>query len=188
MSERHWRKMLAGLNVLGKVIPTPEAQLDAFEEHSGLRLPKSYRSYCSVFGPGQLADWYLIATPGFVANPASLIGFYDLEATNQTFHDGLDWREYSSAPEQFERALIFASDGTGAVFFWDPAEVTSKAGHEYAVYATFRDWSLQRLCDRFDGFIDICLQRGEVQIYQDPPKLEFRPAKGRYKPLRPRRK
>jgi hypothetical protein len=188
MSVRRWQKVLAGLKVLRKVTPVPEAQLDAFEERTGLRLPKSYRSYCSVFGPGRLADWYDIAAPGFVAKPASLTTYCDLEAENQSLHDGLEWQEYSSAPEQYERGLIFAYDETGAVFFWDPAEVTSKAGHEYAIYVTFRNWSLQRLCDRFDGFIDICLQRSKVQIYTDPPILEFLPAAGRYKPLRPRRK
>jgi hypothetical protein len=139
MSLQHWQKLLESIEVLGTVHPVPEEDLVAFESEWAHPLPSSYRSYCKVFGPGELAGWYNVATPKY-------LGYYkenyDLAAKNAACHEGRDRREYSSDPEQFERALIIADDSATAIYFWDWTEYSVKKDNEYAVYAMFRDWTL----------------------------------------------
>ena len=72
--------------------------------------------------------------------------------------------------------MIFGGDCTAARFFWDPAERTDKRQHEYAIYAVWRDWSRERVCDTFWEFANICLHRGSRTLYTDPPDLVFRAA------------
>jgi hypothetical protein len=64
-----WRSFYHTLAIVpgyGEPVPKPtEAHLDQFEGQSGLRLPRSYRDYIIIFGPGELfADWK-IAAPGY---------------------------------------------------------------------------------------------------------------------------
>jgi hypothetical protein len=70
-------------------------------------------------------------------------------------------------------AKIFASDGTGAIFFWDPVEVTTHQLHEYAIYVVWRDWTLERLCNTFWEFVNICLHRGARTLYDDTHAIGF---------------
>jgi SMI1/KNR4 family protein SUKH-1 len=173
MSIRRWQQLLTSIAVDGTPHPVSDVDLDAFETEWDNRLPLSYRNYCNIFGPGELAGWYNIATPNYQGNFKER---YDLTTKNTAVHEGRDWREYSPNPEQFNRALIFADDTATAVYFWDPAEASMAKDNEYAIYAMYRDWTLQKLCDTFCEFIDICLHRGGVRLYDESPMLKFRAA------------
>ena len=116
-----------------------------------------------------------MAVPGFEGKAQSR-NLYDLVAKTAFYRHGRDWAEYAADPKQFERAVIFADDCAGALFFWDPAEVTELASHERAIYAMWRDWSQERVSDTFWGFVNICLHRGERTLYDEPPRVGFRAA------------
>jgi len=173
MDEDMWRELLANLETEGELHPVDVEALNAYEKQSGIKLPASYRHFCRVFGPGNLGDWFEIAVPEFKGKaPKS----YDLETVCRQYRQGRDWQEYSDDPQQFERAVIFGCDCTGALFLWDPAEQTDKRNREYAVYAIWRDWTRERVCDTFWEFASICLHRGNRTLYDDPPRIGFRAA------------
>lgn len=173
MNEDAWRQLLKSLEALGESHPVETSALDAYEKRSGFRLPVSYRHYCRVFGPGNIGDWFEIAVPGFTGKAPKR---YDLETLGRLYHDHLEWEEYSDDPQQYERAVIFGSDCTGARFLWDPAEQTDKRRRECAVYVVWRDWSRERLCDTFWEFANICLHRRDRTLYDEPPRVGFRAA------------
>lgn len=173
MEEVAWSELLGTLKTVGELHPVEARALDAYESRSGFKLPASYRHFCRVFGPGDLGDWFKIAVPDFAGKSPNS---YDLEALGRLYHERLEWEEYSDDPQQFERAVIFGSDGTGALFLWDPAERTNKRRHECAVYAVWRGWSRERVCDTFWEFANIGLHRGNRTLYDEPPQIGFRAA------------
>jgi hypothetical protein len=173
VDEDAWRQLLAGLDLVGELHPVAVETLDAYERRSGFKLPASYRHFCRVFGPGSITDWFEIAVPDFKGRSPNR---HDLDTVGRNSHDHLEWQAYSDDPQQYERAVIFGSDCTGARFFWDPAERTGRRGDECAVYAVWRDWTRGRVCDTFWEFASICLHRGSRTLYDDPPDLVFRAA------------
>lgn len=173
MDESGWKATLKSLTVIGEPQPVRASALDAYERETRFKLPASYRSFCRVFGPGDVGDWFSVSVPGFKA-PAKDRWKYDLAAKTAYYRAGLDWAEYSADPEQFARSVVFADDCTGAMFLWDPAEATSPEAHECAVYAVWRDWTQERVSDTFVGFIDICLHHGSRTLYDEPPRVGFR--------------
>jgi hypothetical protein len=173
VDEDAWRQLLGAIEMIGELHPVDESALDGYEKQTGFKLPASYRYFCRVFGPGNIGDWYEIAVPGFTGkSPTS----HDLETVGRLYHEGRDWREYSDDPRQFERAVVFGGDCTGALYFWDPAEQTDKRRRECAVYALWRDWSRERVCDTFWEFANICLHRRARTLYDDPPRIGFNAA------------
>jgi hypothetical protein len=174
MKADSWDEILASLKVTGTINPPSEADLAEYETEQKFKLPASYRGYCEVFGPGELGNWYVLATPGYTGKHTNK---YNLADKTRFFREGLDWEEYSTDPEQFSRAIIFGSDGSGTIYFWDPTEITATKKREYAIYVMFRNWKVKRVCDTFWQFIQICLQQGDKVLYDDPPDLVFRPAK-----------
>jgi hypothetical protein len=172
VDEDAWRQLLKALNTIGELHPIATT-LDAYEKRSGFKLPSSYRHFRRVFGAGRIGDWFEIAVPGFTGKSP---GSYDLETVGGTYRERLEWREYSDDPQQFERGIVFGSDCTGALFLWDPAERTDRRRHECAIYAVWRDWSRERVCDTFWEFANICLHRGDRTLYEEPPRVGFRAA------------
>jgi hypothetical protein len=173
VDEDGWRQLLATLETVGELHPVEAEALDAYEERSGFKLPASYYLFCRVFGPGKLADWFNIAVPGF---GGKALKSYDLETVGRLYHEGREWQEYSDDPRQFERAVIFGCDDTGALFLWDPEDRTDKRRRECAVYAVWRDWSRERVSGTFWEFANICLHRGTRTLYDQPPRIGFRAA------------
>ncbi len=89
MDETAWRELLGTLTVQRPLVPANDKQLDQYELQSGLRLPASYRSFCRVFGPGVLGDWYDFAVPGYTGKQTD---FYELAAKNTYFRKGSSGR------------------------------------------------------------------------------------------------
>jgi len=175
MKGTHWQELLGLLKVSGKIRASHERELNTNEKAQGYHLPASYRSYCLVFGPGILADWYTIAVPGYDGRYKTE---FDLTAKTDMYRKFVETNQYSPDPDQFSRAMVFGNDSAGALYYWDPLEITDPSMKECAVYALFRDFTLERLSDTFSGFLDICLHRDTRTIYDDPPKMEFRAATG----------
>jgi hypothetical protein len=173
VDERAWRLLLDTLKTCGEFHPVEATALDDYEKRSSFKLPTSYRHFCRVFGPGNLADWFEIAVPGFSGKAPTK---HDLFTVGWQAHEHREWQEYSDDPQQYEQAVIFGSDCTAALFFWDLAERTDKQRNECAIYAVWRDWSRERVCGTFWEFAHICLHRSARTLYDEPPEIGFRAA------------
>lgn len=181
MSIKHWTDLVSTLEVPRKLHPVKERDLLVYEKTNS-QLPSSYKDYCQVFGSGELAEWLQIATPGYSGDAKNR---YDLTAKTEFYHNNLEWNEYAPDPDQFRRAIIFGDDSTGTLYFWDPERILGAKTKrpECAIYAIFRNWTVQHICNSFADFIDVCLHQGKstIRLYTDSPKRIFKPAQARAK-------
>jgi hypothetical protein len=172
MSKKVWRFLRSRLAIepsIDQLRPVTRANLETFEQKQSLRLPNSYRSFCEVFGPGRVGDWFDIAAPGYRGKAAT----FSLEKLNRMAHDGLEYEVYSKDPSQHARSLFFSLDQMGLYHFFDPVEVTDTRRHEYAVYTLFRDYKVKRTADNFGEFITLCcLGRKRTELIKGVP-LEY---------------
>jgi hypothetical protein len=166
-----WRELLGTLTVQGHLAPVTEQQLDVYDVEAGVRLPASYRGFCGVFGPGVLGDWYEFAAPGYTGKNAWQ---FDLATMNADRRASLEWEEYAQDVEQFRRAIVFGGDQTAAMFLWDSAEITRPDENELAIYAIWRNWETERVCDTFWDFVMMCLHKGSRTLYDQPATPTFR--------------
>jgi hypothetical protein len=157
MTKKNWQQLLRRLEIntrMGELPSVNPTKLNAFEGKHGVKLPHSYRSYCEVFGPGEFGERFKIAVPGYKGKAAA----FSLERLNSMATEGQDYDVYSKDPEQHKRGIFFSLDILGSFHFFDPAEVTDRRRHEYAVYTVFRSFELQRTADNYWQFItDFCL-------------------------------
>lgn len=152
------------------------AQLDQFEADTGFRLPRSYREYILVFGPGRLfSDWY-IAAPGYGDSWR-----WDLRTMHENVRPQEHWIDYYPAAEhdRVRRCRYFCAKYKDA-FGWDPAEVCDPEAPEYAVYRLVEGGQVVRVADSFRGFMEDAM----LEILTAPgwdeeelgPRLLFEPA------------
>lgn len=174
MTERHWKALLHSMTLVpggAKLNTVSVKSLDTFEDSRGLKLPNSYRSYCSIFGFGQIAEAVNIAVPG---KPSLASPFpFSLEVLNETAHDDLEYEEYSPSPEQHRRGLFVAYDIFRSYHFFDPTEITDPDNNEYAVYTRFDSWKVQRMADNFWLFVtECCLGPKHTLLYGESSIVE----------------
>ena len=176
MTKSMWENILNGMDVdtsMCDISPADQKQLDDFEIQSGVKLPQSYRTFCTVFGAGELSECYRITVPGYSGEAA----FVDLHNLNSEMHVGLEWEEYSPDPKQFQRAIIFANDVARNIYFWDPSELTDAATSEYGFYVKHEDWETKRLADTFWDLVnEVWLGERHVELFNDEPQHCFQPA------------
>src|SRR5262249_36057044 len=133
------------------------AALDRFESVTGLPLPRSYREYTLVFGPGELAELARICTPGYPGDDT-----IDLYENNRFTHGGEEiLTDAYGEPERVHRMAFFGSTVGGDYLGWDTAEVEDPEAHEYAVYGLAR--LLKRpvkLAPSFGAFVEGLLAGG----------------------------
>lgn len=135
----------------GEPIPKPTvAQLDQFEAETGFRLPRGYREYILVFGPGKLFSDWDIAAPGYGASWR-----WDLHAMHENMRPEEQWigRHPMEHRDRVRRCRYFCSKYKDA-FGWDPAEVCDSAAAEYAVYRIIEDGRVVRVADSFRAFVE----------------------------------
>jgi SMI1 / KNR4 family (SUKH-1) len=112
--------------------PTP-TQLDRFEEQTGLRLPRSYRAFLLVFGPGEFSASLRIAAPGY-----EYAGRIDLLATSRSYGWSAQEIDASSvAAEQkahLHRLFYFGLESGREWLGWDPADIRDAEASEYGIY------------------------------------------------------
>jgi hypothetical protein len=130
-----------------------KAAAKRFESATGYKLPRSYKAFAQVFGPGELGGYYRICIPG-----DEKCG-YDL-ATEHALAS-----ETHSPPDSYEqgellgRLLYFASTIGGEFVGWDPLDVTDSTGAEYRVYYITRRATAKAVAGSFSEFVsEICLK------------------------------
>jgi hypothetical protein len=185
-SGRSWKKLLDIVQVQGQLDPVSEKQLAAFEAANKIKLPRSYREFCKVFGPGDLQCriWIHLTTPGRDTSAGRTVeGLWNVstEVLNREIWSTslFEVDEYCSQPELVRKGLFFARDIYTHLYFWKKDEITSKSMNELAVYVIYREWDIYRLADSFESFIfDICLDKGipnQGKPDLDPPVFEPAP-------------
>lgn len=103
-------------------IPPTGADLDRFEAETGIRLPAGFRSYLRVFGPGCLlvgggrdCREMFISSPYCPDSSLNLGRGVDLlRSLRDDPPRGMD--------ERVRRLVVFARNGLGHEFGWDPQE------------------------------------------------------------------
>ena len=67
MATVNWEKLYSSLEYIPSwypAVPTPtNAMLDAYEARNRFMLPRSYREFIKLFGPGEIATIYTICAP-----------------------------------------------------------------------------------------------------------------------------
>ena len=155
VTKTNWKRLLKGIEVDtqaygSKLRPVAPKHLDAYEKRIGLKLPRSYRSFCEVFGPGEFAEQFKVAVPGYRGSAKA----FSVEDLDSCARDGDEFKIYSKNPEQHARGIYFCIDLAGTSHFFDPAEVTDARNHEYAVWTVSRYYDrLRRRADKFWQFV-----------------------------------
>ncbi|WP_158265131.1 SMI1/KNR4 family protein [Blastopirellula marina] len=124
-----------------------DAHLNRLEQELNVHLPRSYRAFVQVFGPGILMGSHTILAPGY--RGATVIDFL---ANNK-------WQAQESArraePERVGRLIAFA-DFLCQYLAWDPHEIVLPEEHEYRIYLVPKqlDQPLLPIADTFPQFIE----------------------------------
>ncbi len=175
MNKRAWRTLLKSIEIDpsgGEVTPVEPSTIDDFEERWGGKLPKSYRTYCEVFGAGTFGDSFNIAIPGYRGKAAT----FSLDRLNKSARNR-DHAEYANDVEQYDRGIYFCWDLITSIYFFDPDDVVGDVKHEYAVYLVYRDWEVVRVADNFWEFVtEVCIGEKKRQVIKGTsPKRVFNP-------------
>ena len=157
---KKWASLLDSIEInerMGKLAPAPIERLDACEVELGIKLPPSYRDYCSVFGAGQFGNEYRVAVPGYTGK----FRMFSLGEFNEGAHSKIEYEAYSKDPEQHRRGIFFAFDMLErAHFFFDPNERKPRT-HEYAVYKLESDYELSRVAVNYWELVTRVFLEGE---------------------------
>jgi hypothetical protein len=140
MQIRNWQEFYDSLSHrhgYGAPVPKPTVeQLDRFEAESGFRLPRSYRDFILVFGPGEFSVGLRIAAPGYgyVPHPPGV----DLLVTSQSY--GWSEEDVAQGPVSMEqkahllRLFYFGLEDERQWLGWDPKDMQAPEESEYGIY------------------------------------------------------
>jgi hypothetical protein len=161
-----------------------EGELDAFECEINSPLPPSYREFILMFGPGELAQEFMIFAPICPGNK-----HFDMRKFNNHFRQAFDKCEVlqnSYKEPQLIRRLVFFGRNIGNDYFgWDPEETAKKANPEYQIhFLQHLAESTRIIAASFEKFIlEICLGNKYYSIYSatgdrslEGPRRSFTPA------------
>lgn len=150
-----------------------ESDITRFELDWKFRLPQSYKSFIEVFGPGTLADEFLIRAPGCSDSK------YDLEHLNSDYRKGfaLTLKRHPQLiprPEFLTSIIWFCTTFDATSFGWSSSEVSNQQTMEYAIYALNRgDFVPRLIMSSFTEFVvDLCLGDQYVPLYRSEPDPE----------------
>jgi hypothetical protein len=180
MDWRVFYNSLAILPVIGEPAPKPTvAQLDQFEAETGFRLPRGYREYILVFGPGRLFTDWDIAAPGCGAE-----FLWDLDKIHEIMRRREGWEGWldlfpEAEHERIRRCRYFGRKYKD-FFGWDPVEVSDPSAPEYAIYRITEDDQVVHVANSFRGFVEAAAQEilwcpgwDEARL---GPRMSFEPA------------
>lgn len=180
MKIHDWKKFYDSLQILGDVHWRPTvSDLDAFEKQHNFKLPKSYRDFILVFGPGRLFRNLLIAAPGYPkAGSWCDLGYRNFFARERE-ESILDWPPHLR--DKIRRLFYFITDDADA-FAWDPKDVRDASNHEYSIWRRRgEDLTLEFRGESFKEFVEYTSE--DYFAYDDDPELSeseswrsFRPA------------
>ena len=197
-----WAELYASLElreIQGFPLPKPtDSSLDQYEAKSNFRLPKSYRDFIKVFGPGMLGDDFTVRAPGYfkpttTERSQAFNWWTDLEYFNQSIRKSELIADDGVAKALFQdieriRSCVFFADNTGGeIIGWDPGDLRNGSSYEYGIYILIRHVKQPTLLAvDFSSFItDVCFGTRYGQIVDPggedgeylPPK-NFRPKGG----------
>jgi uncharacterized protein (TIGR02996 family) len=121
-----------------------------FETDFGVPLPRSYKAYSLIFGPGEFGSYFRINVPD-----GRKLG--DLAGDHHDIHD---WEHgYESNQGQLLRRIIYFSNTIGGELIgWDPSAVRDSGESEYAIFHIERTYEAVEIASSFPEFIsEICL-------------------------------
>jgi SMI1-KNR4 cell-wall len=142
MAKAVWSQLPQRLKLLvrdGETLSRPspaelDAALDDYEARVGFRLPVSYREFMHWFGPGALSEWFQFCGPIPARFRGQVADVYDIDKQREMLEEPEGYWASSVSPEVLRQLVLFASTEGGDWFFWDTADVRSKAGREYGIY------------------------------------------------------
>lgn len=172
MSIRQWQKLFKDLEIrksgLPSLVKPTDSILDHFEKETGFLLPRGYRDFIKVFGPGVLAWSYRILAPGYPEQGDSV----DLVQFNQSAKKQFTKRflKTTKMPEQILRTVYFVRRSGGDLIGWDPEDIQNVKNHEYGVYLLGGGPGMEKIANSFECFIkEVCLSEENLKI---PPDVE----------------
>jgi SMI1 / KNR4 family (SUKH-1) len=158
-----WKEFRRSVTVSGqrRFRPATDAELDAFEGHAGIPLPRSYREFSKVFGACEVGHkGIMIASPNlkkkrtnseltyFADKVHEIIGGIVAEPPGIGLPPAID-------PTQSLRMIFFGKDGKSSWFGFDPEDLLDGPDREYAVYSRYGgdDTPYTRRASSFEEFI-----------------------------------
>ena len=140
MSKGFWLDFYHTLTIdadCGRPVAKPtEQQLNEFEQESGFLLPKSYRDFIQIFGPGDFLLSLEIAAPGYDNLVKEEM---DLKRANKVYRltsdemSTLSQHDATRANRLYYFGFIYGRDPLG----WDITDVMNAENNEYAIYQGF---------------------------------------------------
>ncbi len=139
--------------------------LRKFEGEIRHRLPRSYKAYAHVFGPGDMAEYFRIKVP--LTRRKS----YDLAAEHKRIWKACN-QDWTGSDEWLKQAIFFGHNIEGEAVIWDTATVCDPLAHEYRVCWLNRLERIHRQADSFPAFIDdICLRVFDEEGLETPQRF-----------------
>lgn len=145
-----------------------EVELDEFEAHTMIRLPRSYREFSQLFGAGELAGFFRFATPMSAANKFELTEF------SSELHGEPDEKllEAYGTEEEMRHFLFFCASGGGDFFGWKTDECTNNEDREYRIYHFGEFGKPKAIAETFVEFVrDYVLKPDKKRKWT--PRMEF---------------
>jgi hypothetical protein len=188
MTIKNWKSFYDSLVILPNEMPPPGnwrptcAELDAFESKHGVKLPKSYRDFIEVFGPGRLGRAIEITAPAYPKAES----FFELEYRNSRRDDEkwlTDWPE--EIRPKIRRFIYFATYSDEFAIAWDPQDVRHPITHEYAIWEQRPDNTLHFRGNTFREFVEMLCEHlfakdDDPELAEIGPWRSFAPAPDPY--------
>jgi hypothetical protein len=165
--QRLYRRLTANIPTAWKNRPRSypgaeplKAALTEFEKAAGFKLPRSYKTFVKVFGPGELGGYFRICIPGDQECGDDLATQHELVSATFRTADDLEHGDL------LNRLLFFASTIGGETVGWDPLDVTDPRGCEYRVYYVTRSNTCKAIAPSFPEFVsEICLKNNLYKYF-----------------------
>lgn len=156
MDWKSFRDSFATGSRYGAPVSKPtRSQLNRLEKTLGVGLPKSYREFIVVFGPGEFSSSLEVAAPHYenLSSPA-----FDIIEANRAYKFEAQQLRLFQAPDRtiIERLLFFGLLDEKYPVGWDLQEVCNAEDCEYAVYRVGLN-EAERVAESFQQFVqDAC--------------------------------
>lgn len=160
--------------------PTP-AQLDEYERRVGRKLPKSYRAFITVFGPGSFSSMLQIAAPGY----RYLDSTCDIDIANESYTYNKDDMSIPGIAiednSRLSRLWFFGIEGCRNYLGWDPDDIRNVSESEYGIYRVVSACDVKLVATTFRQLVeDTCtVLFAEDETYDEDelgPKRAYEPA------------
>jgi hypothetical protein len=180
-----WLSLFSSLEVEGKTeFCCNEEDFKSFEAEIGIRLPKGYKEFCTIFGTGTLGGFIRIYCPckhdskndvqenqWNVTELKDAVAFErdSMERGFSSFGD----EKFSMLERLLENAFAFGDNPNAEVFLWDLSSY-NESDKSYDIYIVpFDDLRNTTLVGRdfFEFVSEFCLTSKSDEIL--PPKLRF---------------